>query len=238
VFQLLGDYDPLGWGNWGSNSWQQPIFGIRFDNTILYTNNFNGSPVNLLLQYSPGGQAGSTSKGTTYGGGFEASIAPVKFGLVGQESKDGNLKKDTVFGGGATGTFGIVTPYLSYFHSKKDAGFAKGPTVGTPLANTSLTGNSDVVARTDKVLTVGVGLQATPALLLTLGGMQDKVNRSISYTERTIYFYADYYLSKRTDLYFGLDLNHIGNSTAGSLSGIGTSFSSSTDYGLGVRHRF
>ncbi|HUN93777.1 MAG TPA: porin [Burkholderiaceae bacterium] len=244
-FNFYGDFDPLGVGNWGSNSWELALTGVRFDNSVVYTNNFGGSPVNVLLQYSIGGQAGNQSSGNTYGGYISGNIAPVKLGAFIQQSKEtGNTAtpgslKDSMYGVGATGTFSIVTPFLSYGVSTKDAGFAKAASLsGGPLADSSLSGNSDTVQRKDKLLEAGLGIQATSAVGITLGIMNDKVSRSISYTERTIYGYVTYNLSARTTTYIGIDANHIGNGTAGSLSGIGSGYTSSTDYGIGLRHRF
>jgi len=264
AWKIMGDFDPLGIGNWGQNSWVYPdLLGVRYDNTIEYVNSFNGSPFSLLLQYSPGGQAGSSSNGTTYAGGFEVNLAPVKFGAVFQQGKETNAQtgaagvnstgtalvtptfscpttacKDSVYGVGFTGTFGPVTPYVSYIHSKKDAGFGKALSLsGGPLANTSLLANGDTVTRTDKALIVGANL-TFGAFTLTPGFMQDKTSRSISYTERTIYVNGDFSLTNRTDVYVELDLNHINDATAGSQAGIGKGYTSSSDYGLGIRHRF
>jgi len=248
------DFDPLGWGNWTQNSWQAGLTGIRFDNSIVYANNFNNSPVNIQLQYSVGGQAGSATNGSTVGGEVEGKIATVKLGAFGQQSQcletagacaaatTGTKAKDTVYGVGATGTFAIVTPYLNYIHSKKDAGFAKAASLsGLPLANTSLTSNPDTVARTDKFWTAGLGIQATPTIGFTVAIMDDKVNRSISYSERTIYGFVTFALSKRTDWYLGFDSNHITNVALGAAplnTVLGSGQSSSTDYGIGIRHRF
>ena len=55
------DFDPLGVGNYVANEWEVFLFGVRFDNTIWYKNQVG--PVQVNVQYSVGGQTGSTSQG-------------------------------------------------------------------------------------------------------------------------------------------------------------------------------
>jgi len=257
-FDFLGDYDPIGIGNWTQNSWELSLTGVRLDNSIKYANNFGGSPVNLELLYGIGGQAGSTTDGATYGGYLSANIAPVKFGAYLQSSKEtGNNTafptleaKDQSVGFGATGTFSIVTPYAWYIQSKKDphfaiASFSSAPE--GPLAGSSLSSNPDTIQRKDKMYTLGLGINPITPLTITVGWMQDKVDRSIDYKERTLYGYVTWDFSKRTTVYVGLDSNHItdpvGSGPAGApvapLNGsIGATQKSNTDYGVGLRHRF
>jgi len=63
AFDLLGNYDPLGVGNFNENEWEFFIYGGRFDNTLKYTGTFG--PVSVGVYYSLGGQSGATNIGST-----------------------------------------------------------------------------------------------------------------------------------------------------------------------------
>lgn len=240
LWGIAGDIDALGIGNWGQNSWPfARLLGVRYDNAIMYSNNFGGSPANLALLYAPGGQPGNNAIGRTVGGSVEVNVAPFLFGLGTTSSEDANQKKDKVWELGGKGTFGIFSPGIVYIHSKKDPGFAKAANLsGGPLANTSLLNNTDVVTRTDKLIDLSSGFAFTPEQLLSVGVLNNKTSRSISYTERTVYVNYSYFLSKRTTVYGEVDFSHISNATAGSLAGIGSGYSNANDFGVGLRFKF
>ncbi len=209
TFDLLGNYDPLGVGNFNENGWEWYIYGGRFDNTLKYTNTWG--PVTAELQYSVGGQTGSTSIGATKAGALSYTNGPFSIGGVVQQSSDSLSRKATISGLGTSFIAGPATLYLNYLDAKRDAGFQKGESgTGQPLANTSLMGNTNaMLRRTDGVWTAGVLFQATPALACTVGYMTDSVkNESDSGDGGKIsvfYAVADYHLSKRTDVYVDVD---------------------------------
>jgi predicted porin len=210
AFDVLGNYDPLGVGNFNENEWEAFIYGIRFDNTLKYTGTWG--PVTAEFQYSMGGQTGSTSVGATTGGALTYTQGPFSIAGVVQQSTDTNSNKLTVSGLGGSFVAGPATMYLQYFEAKRDAGFAKAASnSGGALANTSLfAGNSAAsgLERKDDMWTAGVLWAAAPGWEFTFGYMYDKIKNDGSSADGRIatgYAIADYHLSKRTDVYVDLD---------------------------------
>jgi predicted porin len=219
AFDLLGNYDPLGVGNFNENEWEAFIYGLRFDNTLKYSNTWG--PVTAEVQYSIGGQAGQTSIGVTTGFSLAYTQGPFSIGGVYQQSTDANSAEATIAGVGGSFVAGPATLYLQYFDAKRDAGFAKAASnSGGPLANTSMMGNSgNTRQRKDGMWTAGVLFQATPAMGYTVGYMYDSVKNESSLGDNgrisTIYAIADYNLSKRTDIYFDIDRTTLGGGEIG-----------------------
>lgn len=212
AFDTLGNYDPFGMGNMPENEWQLFLMGVRFDNTLKYSNSWG--PVRAEVQYSIGGQAGSGQIGSTSGVGLTYTEGPLSLGIVGQQSIDQNSKKLNVAGVGANYEIGSTTLYLNYFNAKRDGQFAKSDDSSGALANTSLLGNADnLLQRTDGVTTVGVQYRATPSTAYTLGYMVDSVKNETTSGANgrisTAYAVVNYYLSKRTDIYFGVDYTKV-----------------------------
>lgn len=220
AYQALGTYTPLGrgvftaQGNAPEIAWQQGLYGVRFDNSLEYTNNFG--PVKAQLQYSVGGVAGATSVGATEGLSLVYANGPINLGGVYQQSKDANSNNLTVLGLGGSYAAGPATLFLSYFDAKRDPGFGTSANLsGGPLANTNLMANTNtLLQRNDDVWTTGLVFQATSALAYTLGYMHDGVKNDSdlgnSGRVSTVYAVADYNLSKRTDVYFEIDHTTLG----------------------------
>ena len=185
------------------------MYGLRFDNTLKYTNTWG--PVTAEVQYSIGGQAGSSSIGNTTGAALTYAQGPLSVSVIDQQSTDANSNKLNVAGAGGSFVTGPTTVYLNYFNAKRDAGFAKATNnLGGALANTSLMGNAgNTLQRTDSVWTVGALFQATPAWSFIAGYMTDSVSNDSSAGNSgkiaTAYVVADYAFSKRTDVYFTVD---------------------------------
>ncbi len=254
AFDLLGNYDPLGIGNFNENEWESFIYGIRFDNTLKYTKSFG--PVTAEVTYSLGGQAGTNSLGRTVGGALSYTQGPLSFGGVVQQSTDANDAKMKLAGLGGSFVAGPATLYLQYFEAKRDAGFQKGGSgLGQPLSNTSMTSNAgNTQQRKDGVWTVGALYQATPALGFTVGYMYDKIKDVNSFGDNgrisTAYAIADYNLSKRTDVYAAIDRTTLGGAEINDLNGVmpfaGASLgagdadaaSHRTGLAIGLRHKF
>jgi predicted porin len=246
AFQTLGNYDPLGQGNALENEWELFIEGIRFDNTVEYTGNWG--PVKAQVQYSFGGVAGATNEGSTTGFDLSYTQGPLSIGGVFQQSVDVNSNDATLWGLGGSYVAGPATLTLSYFDSKRDAGFAKSAALsGLPLANTSLTSNAgNTQQRKDDVWTAGVLWQVAPSLALTVGYMYDSVKNVTSTGNSgsigTVYGVLDYNLSKRTDVYVELDNTKLSdgeitdvNSPIGAFGG---GNSTRTGFALGLRTKF
>ncbi|MFC5474472.1 porin [Paraherbaspirillum soli] len=254
AFETLGNYDPLGIGNFVENEWASFLYGIRFDNTAKYTKSFG--PVTAALQYSFGEQAGKTSIGSTVAGSLNYTQGTFNLGGVYQQSKDANSAEMKLGGVGTAWGVGPATLYLQVFQARRDPGFAKAASnSGGPLANTSMTSNSgNTLRRTDSVLTTGVLYQATPAMGFTLGYMYDKIKNVSSAGDKgrisSVYAVADYNLSKRTDVYVEVDRTTLGGGEiqdvngvmpfAGSSLGAGgpNTASSRNGVGIGLRHKF
>jgi predicted porin len=220
AYQTLGHYSPLGrgvataQGNAPELAWQTGLYGIRFDNSLEYTNNFG--PLKTQLQYSTGGVAGATSVGATDAIAVVYDQGPFSVGGVFQQSKDVNSNDLTVWGLGGSYAAGPATLFLSYFDAKRDPGFGASANLsGGPLANTNLIGNSNtVLQRDDDVWSTGLVFQASPALAYTVGYMHDAVTNDSdlgnSGSVSTYYAVADYNLSKRTDVYAEIDHTSLG----------------------------
>lgn len=213
AFTTLDGFDPVGMGNMPENQWQLFLMGVRFDNTVKYSNDWG--PVHAEVQYSLGGQAGDNDIGTTKGIGLTYTGGPVSVGLVGQQSIDANSRKLNLVGIGTSYNIDSATLYLNYFNSKRDAGFAKAPNnSGGALANTSMIGNADnSLQRTDDVITAGLQYKYSPAIVTTFGYMADVVKNESSSGNNgrisTAYALVNYYFSKRTDVYFGVDYTKV-----------------------------
>ena len=244
AFQTLGNYDPLGQGNALENEWELFIEGIRFDNTVEYTGNWG--PVKAQVQYSFGGVAGATNEGSTTGFDLSYTQGPLSIGGVYQQSVDINSNDATLWGLGGSYVAGPATLTLSYFDSKRDAGFAKSAALsGLPLANTSLSSNAgNTQQRKDDVWTAGVLWQVAPSLALTVGYMYDSVKNVTSTGNSgsigTVYGVLDYNLSKRTDVYVELDNTKLGDGEINGNSPVGNFGGNTTRTGLafGLRTKF
>jgi predicted porin len=215
AYQTLGSYSPLGrgvateQGNVPELAWETALYGVRFDNSLEYSNNIG--PFKAQAQYSVGGVTGATSVGATDAFALTYAQGPLSASGVYQQSKDANSNALKVLGLGGSYAVGPATLFLSYFDAKRDPGFAVSTDLsGGPLANTSLLANTNTsLQRKDNVWTTGVGFQATPAWNFTVGYMHDAItnvsdsgnNGDVS----TVYAVADYSLSKRTDVYFEVD---------------------------------
>jgi predicted porin len=211
AFEVLGNYDPLGPGNLSENAWQLPLVGVRFDNTLKYTNTWG--PITAEMQYSFGEQAGSMSIGSTRGAGLTYKNGGFSVGIFNQRSTDTNSLKVAAAGIGATLEVQSTIFYLNYINAKRDAGFSTAKKTG-PLANTSMLGNvGNVLQRTDNVVTVGLGYRPTPVMAYTFGYMTDFVKNETATGDggrvSTLYAVADYSLSKRTDVYFNIDYTSV-----------------------------
>lgn len=249
VYNVLGgNYDPLGVGNINENEWQVYLYGIRFDNTLKYTNAWG--PVALEVQYSFGEKTGSTGIGATTGAALSYTNGPLSFTGVLQNSKDANSKNLKVAGVGGSFATGITTAYVNYFEAKRDAGFAKAASnSGGALANTSMLGNSgNLLTRRDGVWTVGAVFQPTATMTYTVSYMHDSIKNEDSAGNSgriaSLYAIADYSLSKRTDIYVQIDRTKLGGAEVGidsimDFAGAPLGGASGrTGLALGLRHKF
>ncbi len=241
------DYDPLGVGNYLANEWEVFLFGVRFDNTIKYTNQFG--PVQLNVQYSVGGQAGSDSNGSTIGTSVKYDNAGLGLAAAFQQSQDGNGNDLTVWTADAKYTFGAATLFGNYYHISTDPGFAKAHSLsGGALANTSMfIVNSGTTTRKDQLWVAGFAYNLTPATTLTLGYMDDQISQDIvgSGSLKTGYALLEYRLSKRTEVYATIDESQASGQAAtsaasgsGTFNGVGAGQSNASAVAAGLRVTF
>lgn len=213
ALETMANYDPLGMGNLPENAWQLYLVGIRFDNSLKYTNTWG--PFNAEVQYSFGSQSGSTSIGSTSGLGLGYSSDPFNIGVFAQQSTDANSNKVTITGIGAKLKLEQTSVFMNYFNAKRDAGFVTAVSnSGGALSNTSQLNNvGNSLQRKDDVVTVGVLYQAAPNMAYTLGYMADSVKNESSSGNSgkisTVYAVADYSFSKRTSIYVDVDYTKV-----------------------------
>lgn len=241
ITDVMFDFDPLGLGNYLANEWEAFLVGIRFDNTIMYHNTMG--PVQLNVQYSMGGQAGSNTVGNTVGFSLKYNQGPL--GLAGgyQQSTDANSNKLDAGTADVTFNFGPATIFGNYYDVKTDAGFAKAPSLsGGPLANTSmLVNNTGLPSRTDRMWTLGLGYKFTPATTLTLGYMDDQISQGVigDGSMKSAYAVLEYQLSKRTEVYLTADNSKVsGQAITTGFNGVGPGQTSSSAAAAGLRVTF
>ncbi len=242
------DYDPLGVGNYLANEWEVFLFGVRFDNTIKYSNQFG--PVQLNVQYSVGGQAGSDSIGNTFGASVKYDNAGLGLATGFQQSEDTHSNDLTVWTLDAKYTFGPATVYGNYYHINTDPGFEKAPSLsGGALANTSIfiNNSSNTTSRKDSLWVAGFAYNLTPATTVTLGYMDDQISQDVvgGGSMKTAYALLEYRLSKRTEVYLTVDDSKATGqaetsaaSGAGSTNGVGAGQTNSAAYAAGMRVTF
>jgi predicted porin len=241
------DYDPLGVGNYLANEWEVFLFGVRFDNTIKYSNQFG--PVQLNVQYSVGGQAGSDSNGTTFGTSVKYDNAGLGLAAGFQQSQDAHGNDLTVWTGDVKYTFGPATLFGNYYHISTDGGFGKAASLsGGALANTSMfINNAYTTSRKDQLWVAGFAYNLTPAMTLTLGYMDDQISQDVAGdgSMKTGYALLEYRLSKRTEVYLTADESKATGQAAtsaasgsGTFNGVGAGQSNASALAAGIRVTF
>lgn len=251
AYMFLAQVDPIFTGNYSEDDWEVFLTGLRFDNTIDYSNQWGGLSANA--QYSVGEQPGNASRGRTMQVAVNYAWGGWLIGGAGQQSRDANGNDLTLWTAGAKYNFGDWTLHGYYVDSRRDAGFVVGAGgTSTPLANTSIGNNANTALgantqtsqRHDRLGVLGVTYQPTPAWRFVLTYMRDNVagvSRESSGLVQTGYLVAMYSLSKRTDVYVEADRSRLSgasvsdpNSPLGPFGGASTR----TGVGLGMRTRF
>lgn len=252
AYWAMANVDPIYTGSYTEIGFEYFITGLRYDNTIDYSNKWGGLFVNA--QYSLGEQAGNGSRGRTMQFGTTYETGGLMLAAGAQQSKDANGKDLTYWLTGARYNFGDLSVHGYYLDSRRDAGFIVGASGTTaPLANTSLISNANTIAgpntqtseRHDRMGVFGVAYQRNGSPWRFVATyMRDNaagVSRGASGIIQTGYFIADYSLSKRTDVYFEVDRSWLSgasvtdpNSPIGSFGGASTR----TGAAIGLRTRF
>ena len=246
-----------------SGSGLNRLQGVRTNNSINYTtNNLSGFTGNLM--YGFGETAGKTSAGQSFGLGGKYENGPLGLGLNYYQSKAGSTPSDTsiIPAAGSTGTvytnaanvgssaqkvlnvvgsyqFGPARVYANYSRVKQDLNTV-GTTGFTPV--TTLAGATLGASKKADMYEIGTAYSLSPSLKL-LGAVQhtradfDGVSTKGKLTQ--ISLGADYWLSKRTDLYAFLSNMRATDMANPGVTGGGTgSDASQTAVIVGVRHKF
>lgn len=102
-----------------------------------------------------------------------------------------------------------------------------------------MTRSHEISAQRNKVALIGASYNITPTLVLSAAYSEDRQNRfgtTASGTRQTTWLAADYFLSKRTDLYAEVDHNKLSGGYV--LPAFMGSRGSQTGVTVGLRHRF
>jgi len=260
AFDAFGAFDPYGIGNASAISAPQlDVVGARFNNTAKYQKKFGAVALNLA--YSLGETVGNTSTGSTAGVGVDFAPGSFTLNSAYQQSTDVNSRKSAVYVFGGTYPIGSVKLYAGYTHNTRDQGFATcagnnatslGATVPAAcvsgsnpngingaLSNTNLAPGSTIGNGKTDLYLLGAMVDVTSQFQLVAAYMQNntRINGAPDARHRTAYAVADYYFTKRTDVYFSVDHTSASNFTGG-YDSFANGNRPTTGIMLGVRHRF
>ncbi|TWC63607.1 porin [Herbaspirillum sp. SJZ099] len=246
LFDLLADhFDPLTVGNYETNSWLPAAASrIRTSNMVRYDGDFG--PVSASVSYAFGEVAGSTRSGSQFSSALRYTAGAFAIGGGFQQTNDNSQNKDTAYNLSASYDFGATKLFGGYFNIKD----ATGMTAVYMAANTwSIAGANGGLAGTQRKDTgffLGTSYKATSALTLTGAFYYDK-SKNVAYTglgnvgdgkRYAVVGWAEYALSKRTQLYTTIDYNKAKDAAVYELTNSASGKNSLTTVGMGIRHIF
>ncbi|MEQ5837974.1 porin [Paraburkholderia acidicola] len=165
----------------------------RFDNTVKYDAHTGG--LHIGGSYSFGGVAGNTRAGSSYSAGASYQLGSLVGGLGYQRTYSTDASQAAqVYEAGASLQLGPTRFYMTYL------GLMVGGSGSSPAQ------------RRDSVPAVGVVYQITPTFQVT-GAFYDDIANNLGNVQganghkATAYLIAEYFLSKRTELYAEVDRN-------------------------------
>lgn len=209
VFNTAGTYDLLGIGNLSATAWHVTATGVRIDNAIKYTGDFNGLRPGVMVGL--GGQAGAFSAGNYSALSLNYASGPFAFGGAWEQQKDllsVGTRTWTTGGSVQVGAAKLMLGYINY----RD---------GTPTRNDLILG--------------GVKYDFSGQYNMLVGGMATR-QRDPDGLRYTTYVIGNYVASKRTTLYAGIDYTHQKN--AGTVLTTPLPLPSQTGVMVGMRHGF
>lgn len=175
---------------WGGNFF---TLDSRFNNTVKYVGKTGG--FTFRGSYSPGGVAGNTRAGSNVAVGASYQYQTILVGAAYQKTYNASASQwsQTALGGFAW-QLGPARLYLNYSTLSVTAATPAGP------------------ERRDKIPAAGFVYQATSALQLTAATYYDIASnlsnvRGADGRKLTSYAMAEYFLSRRTELYLEFDQN-------------------------------
>ncbi|WP_343652040.1 porin [Herbaspirillum sp.] len=254
LFDLMADhFDPLTVGNYDSNSWL-PAAGtlVRNSNMIKYYGSFSG--FNVGLSYAAGEQAGSARRGSQISSSLQYTTGPFSVGGGWQQtvSATNSDNKDTTYNLSASYKIGAAKLFGGYYNIKDSTGTTPSYTAMSGSAAASAANANNGIAgiagvqRKDKGYFLGTSYQATAALSLTGAFYYDKIQNASVFgvgnvgdgKRYAVVAWADYALSKRTQLYTIVDYNKAKDAARYELTGQAAGKDNVTTLGVGIRHIF
>lgn len=200
------------------------LTGYRWDNSLKYTNNFNG--FKLGLQGASGNTAGSNSTNSGYAisGGYQFGKLDIQAAY--QRANDTNNGVPGTLAGqrqklavvGASYDFGVAKVYGQYFNNK-----------------------FDVTNQKNNIYVLGASYNLAPKVTLNGSVTYDQQKNFNAGHRNTYTALVNYSLSKRTDVYAEVDYNKFGGQYSNAAYNLNTSANpntNSTGVGVGVRHAF
>jgi predicted porin len=181
----------------------------RQDNMAKYTHKFG--PVGVALSAT----AGEGTNGKAWGVAGSYTAGPVDLVAYAQQMDSFNgAETRKIYGLG--GSFAVTKGVKAYLGGMQRS--------------------HDVSRQKNKVITTGVNFNVTDQLLLIASYTQDRQSGLNAGSRKVAWLAADYFLSKRTDVYVALDNNKL--SGAYPLPGFMGTRDSASGMSAGLRHRF
>ncbi|WP_432241371.1 porin [Herbaspirillum robiniae] len=245
LFDLMADhFDPLTVGNYETNAWlPAAATRIRTNNMVRYDGNVG--PVFASVSYAFGEVAGSTRSGSQFSSALRYTAGAFSVGGGFQQTNDNSNNKDTAYNLSASYDFGVAKLFGGYYNIKD----ATGSTALYMSANSFATGSGGGLAgveRKDTGFFLGSSYKATAALTLTGAFYYDK-SKNVAYTglgnvgdgkRYAVAAWAEYALSKRTQVYTTVDYNKAKDAAVYELTNSTSGKNSLTTVGVGIRHIF
>ncbi|AET92864.1 putative outer membrane porin [Burkholderia sp. YI23] len=255
----ISNVDPIFIGAPPTNSWLVFLTGQRFDNAVTWTKKFGQLGVNL--QYAFGGIAGHNSARSSASGGLTYMLNDSIFTGQLQQTRDSQSRSAKTWSLGAKIALGAVKLHADYLQSQRDAAFdaTNGGVDYASITNMSTAATPTTVAamgsvfsqaRRDQFFTLGASYVPAATWQLTAAYMYDNTTASnFSGKRQTLYGVVDYFLSKRTDVYFATAYDRVdggwsglfGTTTTNWTGGSGVKLNGGDNqmsYYVGLRHRF
>jgi len=253
LFDLLADhFDPLTVGNYASNSWLPAAATlVRSPNMLRYDGEFG--PVAASASWAFGEKAGSIRTGSQFSSALRYTAGAFAVGGGYQQTVDGTNSsfKDTVWNLSASYDFGPAKIFGGWFNIKDRTGttgsvMAADSDVSNGWTTASIANNGTNNQRKDNGFFLGSSYKASNALTLTGAFYYDR-SKNVSYVSTgnvgdgkryALVGWADYALSKRTQLYTTIDYNKAKDAAVYELTNSANGKSSLTTVGVGIRHIF
>jgi predicted porin len=255
----ISSVDPIFIGAPPTNSWLVFLTGQRYDNAITWTRKFGELGVNL--QYAFGGIAGHNSARSSASGGLSYTHGKSVMTAQVQQTRDSQSRSAKTWSLGAKVGLGTVSLHADYLQSQRDAGFdatnggvdsASITNMSTPATPTTVAAIGSVfsAARRDQFFTLAASYLPAPAWQLIGAYMYNNTTASnFGGKRQTLYGVVDYFLSKRTDVYFAAAYERVdgdwsglfGTTTTNWTGGSGVKLNGADNqmsYYVGLRHRF